>query len=89
MRFLQLVVFLCELLTMYFLGLCCVFFSHSLLFIVVFVFYNVIDMAAVRESCLLLFSILTLCPERSMPPALIPCCSSGSGVSSDVMYDLV
>ena len=57
MRFLQLVVFLCELLTMYFLGLCCVFFSHSLLFTVEFVFYYVIEMAAVRESCWLLFTL--------------------------------
>ena len=80
MRFLQLVVFLCELLTMYFLRHSCVFFSLSLLFIVIYVFYNVIEVATVRESRVLLFSILTLCPESIMPPALISCCSSGSGV---------
>ena len=59
-HFLQVVVFVCELVDMYFLRRCCVFFSHSLLFMVAFVFSNVIEMAAVRESCWLLFSILTL-----------------------------
>ena len=57
--FLQLFVFLCELLTMYFLRRCCVFFSISLFFTVAFVFYNIIEEVAVRESCWVLFSILT------------------------------
>ena len=65
MRFLQLVVFLCELLTMYFLRHSCVFFSISLLFSVVFVFSNVIDVAVVRESCVLPFTLFS--PESPYP----------------------
>ena len=57
MRFLQVVVFVCELVAMPFLRHSCVFSSISLLFTVEFVSCNVIEMAAVRESCLLLFTL--------------------------------
>ena len=56
MRFLQLVAFVCELVDMYFLSRCCVFFSLSLLFLVL-VFYivcTVSEVEEVRESRLLL-----------------------------------
>ena len=58
MRFLQLVVFLCELLTMYFLVRCCVFFGLSLLFLVTYVLFNVMNVAVVLESRVLLFSMI-------------------------------
>ena len=56
--FLQVVVSVCELVDMSFLSRCCVFVSISLLFIVVFVFYNVIEVAAVLASRVLLFSMI-------------------------------
>ena len=43
---------------MYFLRHPCVFFSISLLFIVIFVFYNVIEEVAVHESRVFLFTLL-------------------------------
>ena len=57
-RLLQLFVFVCVLVAMPFLRRFCVFFRISLLFIVVYVFYNVMEVAAVLESRVLLASMI-------------------------------
>ena len=56
LRLLQVVVFVCELVDMSFLRRCCVFFSISLLFLVLFDICNICQGAAVRESFLLPFT---------------------------------
>ena len=56
--FLHLVVFVCELLGMYFLSRCCVFCSISPRIFVIYVFFNVLEVAVVRESRVLLFTSL-------------------------------
>ena len=56
--FLQVLVFVCKLVDMYFLRRSFVFFSISLLFIVVFIVYNILDVAVVRDSRVLLFSMI-------------------------------
>ena len=56
MRFLQVLVFVCKLVAMYFLSRCCVFFRLSLLFLFIFVFFNILQVATVRESCVLPFT---------------------------------
>ena len=60
--FLQVLVFVCQLVAMPFLRRSCVFFSISLLFLFIFVFFNVLEVATVRESCVLPFSCF-LCVE--------------------------
>ena len=57
-RFLQVVVFVCEFFAMPFLRRSCVFFSLSLLFIVVHVFCNVMEVAVMLESRVLLFTLI-------------------------------
>ena len=52
------VVFVCEPVEMHFLRRSCVFFSISLLFIVVFVFYNVVEVSAMLESRVVLFIMI-------------------------------
>ena len=56
--FLQVLVFVCKLVAMYFLRRSFVFFSISLLFIVVFIVCNILDVAVVRDSRVLLLSMI-------------------------------
>ena len=56
--FLQVIVFVCKLVAMPFLRRSCVFFSLSLLFIVVYVFCNVMEVAVMLESRVLLFTLI-------------------------------
>ena len=58
MRFLQVLVFVSKLVAMPFLRRSCVFFRIFLLFIVVYVFCNVMEVEVVLESCVLLFSMI-------------------------------
>ena len=57
MRFLQVLVFVSKLVAMPFLRRSCVFFSLSLLFIVVFVIFSIYEGVTVLESRVLLFSM--------------------------------
>ena len=57
--------FVCELVAMPFLRRSCVFFSISLLFIVVFVIFSIYKGVAVLDSRVLLFTLLS--PESPFP----------------------
>ena len=56
--FLQPVVFVCELVAMPFWRRSCVFFSISLLFLLLFIVYNVMEVAVVLDSRVLLFTLI-------------------------------
>ena len=58
MRFLQVVVFVCKLVAMYFLSRCCVFFRLSLLFLFIFVIFSIYEGVTVLESRVLLFTLI-------------------------------